>query len=70
MALHLYIKSPVKLISIKYLKDISEVMLAVHLELYSKEEIHHNFRNSRLIAILRSVFLPYHKFKRKESGFS
>jgi len=37
MALHLYIKSLVKLIYIKYLKDISEVMLAVHLELYSKE---------------------------------
>lgn len=37
MALHLYIKSPVKLICIKYLKDISEVMPAVHLELYSEE---------------------------------
>lgn len=37
MALHLFIKSPVKLIYMKYLKDISEVMLAVHLELYSKE---------------------------------
>lgn len=37
MALHLYIKSPVRLILIKYLKDISEVMPAVNLELYSKE---------------------------------
>lgn len=37
MALHLYIKSPVKLIHIKYLKDFSEVTLAVHLELYSEE---------------------------------